>query len=191
MGTDGFLLSIKTKEGHPIAVGGLCEQGYEAACLNDFLALKKLLFPAGKNIITVDEILAQALSTLSKQYVWAVGAAVSIPGYNLATGGVIGSPHENSSSAAGNIEDIGHGLFLFSNPGGPGFVVEAKKEQAERLFSEGSKLCCYGKDIKSAAEFLHREGFCFLAVADGTGTQNGGVAVGTKNELLLNMLDQT
>ena len=117
--------------------GGLCQPGYEASSRRDIESLSELELSNCNDAYDLDKLLARTLGDCCGDYIWAVGATVSLgSAYSFATdfpgtapligGGVIGSPHMATASAAGFSESIGHGLYMLTFPGGPGCVAACR-----------------------------------------------------------------
>ena len=170
MSCDGFLLRLTARCGAEILAGGLCQAGYKQQSLSDLKGLSYIAFQKSDDIYDIDFRLAQAIQQCCGSYIWAVGVTACLHRTGAVTGGVIGAPHMGITSAAGQAEAIGNGLYMRAFPGGPGYVAQCN--EASLLQGQGFDACLLAADKKdrAVAEYLRGQGIStFFVVTDGTG----------------------
>ena len=124
-------LAARCGQGWPLALGGICRAGYGARWRRQLAALRPALTAA--DLYMLDVQLARALSAAADETLWVAGASLCRPGLPLSpgqsTGGVIGDPGQAPASSPDGGERLGHGLSLYTAPGGPGLAAPAGPEQ--------------------------------------------------------------
>jgi len=168
----GFSLRILTRCGTPLLAGGLCKAGYEQQSGRDLLALASFDFRDDGDIYDIDARLAQAVRECCGSYILAAGVTADIPDIPFRTGGVVGSPHMESSGADGRVHTIGHGICLRAFPGGPGCAAVCEKSVLEcwdyNAYPPGEKA-------EALAQHLRAHGVKpFFVLTDGAGPDARG-----------------
>ena len=124
-------LAARCGQGWPLALGGICRAGYGARWRRQLAALRPALTAA--DLYMLDVQLARALSAAADETLWVAGASLCRPGLPLSpgqsTGGVIGDPGQAPASSPDGGERLGHGLSLYTAPGGPGLAAPAGPER--------------------------------------------------------------
>ena len=169
----GFLIRLATGQNHPLLVGGLCAPGWEGIFRESSRQLAELSFTGEESIVSVDRKLAEAVEWIATPELWAVGLSIELPGYGERTGGVLGSPHQAPASAAGQVESLGHDLWMMTRPGGPGIVVQGTEEELHPLLTSLEKERTPSL-AKWAGQMGKRGHFPFLIVSDGCASDGGG-----------------
>ncbi len=124
---------VGAQDGLEIVVAGICEAGTRAYWQERFGQLETLGLHSAYDIYDVDEMLAGALSSLATDTLVMVGASAWAPDLEktlgLSTGGVLGDPREENSSAQGECEVLENGFAVYTAPGGPGLAALAAPEE--------------------------------------------------------------
>lgn len=125
---DGFYNKIICASTEEILIAGLCKKGTGRINFEKCSAFINLSFDKKDDAYDIDYKLAIKIKETFDEDSYAVGASVKAEHIILnSTGGVIGSPKEPVKSADGDIEYIGHGLYLLSLPEGPGVAAQCEK----------------------------------------------------------------
>lgn len=177
---DGFYNKIICASGEEILIAGLCKKGTGKINLKKCSAFINLSFNGYDDAYEIDYKLAEKIKITFDEDAYAVGVSVKVKHIILhSSGGVIGSPKEAVKSAVGDIEFIGHGLYMFSLPGGPGVAALCKKEIIE-------KICVIIRNNKAAKrelnikiiEILNNNNIKnYIIVNDGSGHNNDAYAL--------------
>ena len=193
---------IITSQGWPLAAGGIfapgdspearlasgaagaravpetAAEGWQAFCRGlEKLTIRRLdLYP-------IDYEMALLARELAGPGLLAAGLSLAIPPgiYDgPRTGGIIGAPREEIRSAEDDLEALTDDLFVCSFAGGPGFTVQGRREQAEKLALFIKAERPDGPGLLSA---IHQAGIeTFLIVCDGSGQgAKGYLAAGGKS----------
>jgi|GEM_PF-1424909 len=179
---EGFLFSVKTCQGYPVALCGFCDKGTAGQQEERLRGLADLRYPVSPDLYQVDALLAAKIKALALPSLHFAGASIRIPGIPAATGGIVGDPHARAASASGRMEELGNGFWQLTFPGGPGTVLCGDAEQVamiDRLFlalpgGSGEARFFDLMALLDAAQIP-----CYLLVSDGSGPGGfGGVAVG-------------
>jgi hypothetical protein len=165
--------------------GGLCRPGRAETCRKSLFGLAELDF-SDEVFLTdqaaLDRAVAEAVQTRCDRGLLAVGVTLRIPGLSWRTGGVLGSPWMPACSAQSLLEDIGHGLWLYAAPGGPGLVCGGEEQEIANLVSEPGSL--FPVAYKRAgmrglyARLLEAGPENFLCLSDGSGPGAEGALCG-------------
>ena len=177
---EAFFLRGKTRCGAAFLCGSLCSPGSGDLCRKYLEKLEKLDFSAKafhSDPAAVDRLQAAAVQQCCGREVLAAGATLRIPGLAWRTGGVLGSPAMAVRPAGSLPEDIGHGLWLYASPGGPGLVCRRKEREISWLIAacglslSGGMRRLYGKLLEKGLR-------TFLGISDGSGPGAEGVIFG-------------
>ena len=177
---------IEGAGGCKIAIVGFCRAGDARLCAERTKALGALSFGT-EEIVQIDFIIAAKLKELFPEGVPALGASVCIPWLSdriPATGGVLGNPKAEEQSSRSELEDLGGGLWLYTQPGGPGWVASGPKCTVEAVLKAMKKLDLPRRKLIAwlTEEFERRCPDGFLIVSDGTGIDSCGyVAAGNRS----------
>lgn len=172
---DGFYNKIICESGEEIIIAGLCKKGTGRTNFEKCSGFISLSFSKNDDAYDVDYKLAEKIKAVFDEDAYAVGASVKAEHItHQSTGGVIGSPIEPVKSADGDVEYIGHGLYLLSLPEGPGVAAECEKEIMYDICSnikntKASKLEYSLKIIKYLNKCNIKN---YLIVNDGSGEGN-------------------
>lgn len=126
---------IEKPDGTQLAVVGFCGSRKAQQFVARAGRLRTLSFQT-EDIIQIDALLAAKLRELFSEGVPAVGASVYLPALSrraLPTGGVLGSPLAEEESSQSELEEIGPSLWLYTQPGGPGWIAAGTRENAESV----------------------------------------------------------
>ncbi len=178
---DCFAVKKNLPGNNALAVGGLCEPGtaerITARCrtLEGFRCMED-------DLVAIDRALAAALDDFADDGVSVMGATLFCRRQNAVfaangwrTGGVIGVPGVSSEDAAGALEHLPNGLYLYAPPGGPGFAAATAREDAETLM--GLARAGEPEPLLKALKACAPSGY--LCVFDGMGPSAAGLlAVG-------------
>ncbi len=190
---DYTALAIKIRirpQGYWLAAGAICSREKNLQVKKALAAIEdeEILWP--QDPVELDRCLAAMLSRHCLRWVPAAAAVLAVKGRQASTGGVIGSPHRQSASAYGGLEELEKDLVLWARPGGPGFVFAGPFCRARALrdrFLEGERQKklwnpderyrlfnrCLQEDLPAA----------WLYAADGSGRgQKGILAAGSLQE---------
>ncbi len=164
-------LQLKTCEGLPLAVGGICRPGTGTHWTKKFERLRSLRFD-GCDIYQTDLVIAQAIQALSDRSLLIAGCTVCT-GMKLpdgaSSGGVLGSPFEEIRSASEEAELLPEGFAMYTAPGGPGIAAQASPAAVRQT---GMALRKLGRRISDEAlmPLLYNSGFeAGIVVYDGIG----------------------
>ena len=176
MPLEAFGVYLQTEEGYALAAGGLCMQGHADRWRRAFASLRSLRFPSD-HPFAIDYHLAGAIEKIGETSLLAAGATVCIPHLSARleekTGGVLGMVGESALGAENGLEEPYPGLWLYTVPGGPGFLLESDRETASAVMqkwdSMGSpeKTEINGEALQKVIESFG--GRRYLIVSDGTG----------------------
>jgi len=184
---DCFAVKMTLPGNNTLSVGGLCESGdaerITARCrtLEGFRCMED-------DLIGIDQALAAALEDFADDGVSVMGATLFCRRQNAVfaangwrTGGVIGVPGASSEDAAGALEQLPNGLYLYAAPGGPGFAAAAGRKDAETLV--GLAQAGEPEPLLKALKACAPSGY--LCVFDGMGPSAAGLlAAGAGNRHL-------
>lgn len=165
-----FALRLTARCGAPILAGGLCIPGAEDAGKQAVRSLSDLSFSQAHDPAEVDRMLAHTLAEACGPDIPAVGACVRVDGFLSRCGGVLGSPRNRPEPANGSVEDLGYGLYLFAQPGGPGYVVRCpSRREADAV------RAAMPRETGEARRWLLQRGVdTWMAVGDGSGPEARG-----------------
>jgi hypothetical protein len=179
---EGFLFSIKTCQGYPVALCGFCDQGTAGLQKERLRELSSLRYPESPDLYQVDALLAAKIKALALPSLRLAGASIRIPGIPAATGGILGDPHAKADSAGGKVENMGNGFWQLAFPGGPGAVLYGDEDLARRIDREFLALPAASAEARffDLMVLLDMAQIpCYLLVSDGSGPGSfGGVAFG-------------
>ncbi len=178
---DCFAVKVALSGDRILSVGGLCGPGntekIAARCrtLEAFRCIED-------DVVDIDRALAAALDAFADDGVFVMGATFFCRLQNAVftangwrTGGVIGVPGVSSEDAAGTLEHLPNGLYLYAAPGGPGFAAAVARGDAEILMglAQAGEPGPLLKALKACASSG------YLCVFDGMGPSAAGLlAVG-------------
>lgn len=179
LGYDVFGAFMRTDGGNRLAVAGICRAGSAAACESAAQKLSTLEFNT-EDPTEIDAVLAGALSELYDGLAAAVGASVyieSVSGRVYRTGGVLGRPEEAADDADGDLEELDANMWMFTAPGGPGWIAFLPRAEAERLaektVSGSGAYPIHVTEVYRSLMSASPEAYVF--VSDGTGYDSLGL----------------
>lgn len=183
-----ILVQLVTEEGFNLAVAGLCAEPEAGRQLQQFGSLSELRF-VNRDIVAVDCVLAEGVARVATPSLIAAGAAVRIPSkngsYEEVTGGVIGDPRSASGCAMGSIEPVNDGLWMYSRPGGPSFVVSGTRDDCTAAWAVADSCAQLGavqrgRKLEEYFKAIGSQGY--LIVCDGCADGGGLVAAGDSEQ---------
>lgn len=127
---ESFVVKLVTRQGYPLAAGGICLPGFAKRWRRRFELLTELRV-GDHSLYGIDFALARALAELGNESLVLAGATVDTKDVFEAperTGGVLGSPSEKIRSANGSCESLLEGFHLWAVPGGPGLAASGSEE---------------------------------------------------------------
>lgn len=187
-----FGSAMRTPQGNRLAVAGFCPAGRLHECEERMERLRDAEFYTD-DPTEIDEILAAALSELYSGLALAVGACVyieSISNTVFRTGGVLGRPEDSAEDADSDLDRLDDGMWMFTAPGGPGWIAFAPQAAAEKLAQEtlaGSGA--YAVRVNETYRALRRASpAAYLFVSDGTGYDSLGICAARLGEKELSFI---
>lgn len=187
-----FGSAMRTPQGNRLAVAGFCPAGRLHECEERMERLRDAEFYTD-DPTEIDEILAAALSELYGGLALAVGACVyieSISNTVFRTGGVLGRPEDSAEDADSDLDRLDDGMWMFTAPGGPGWIAFAPQTAAEKLAQEtlaGSGA--YAVRVNETYRALRRASpAAYLFVSDGTGYDSLGICAARLGEKELSLI---
>ena len=187
-----FGSAMRTPQGNRLAVAGFCPAGRLHECEERMERLRDAEFYTD-DPTEIDEIFAAALSELYGGLALAVGACVyieSISNTVFRTGGVLGRPEAESEDAGSDLDRLDEGMWMFTAPGGPGWIAFAPQAAAEKLAQEtlaGSGA--YAVRVNETYRALRRASpAAYLFVSDGTGYDSLGICAARLGEKELSFI---
>ena len=187
-----FGSAMRTPQGNRLAVAGFCPAGRLHECKERMERLRDAEFYTD-DPTEIDEILAAALSELYSGLALAVGACVyieSISNTVFRTGGVLGRPEDSAEDADSDLDRLDDGMWMFTAPGGPGWIAFAPQAAAEKLAQEtlaGSGA--YAVRVNETYRALRRASpAAYLFVSDGTGYDSLGICAARLGEKELSFI---
>lgn len=187
-----FGSAMRTPQGNRLAVAGFCPAGRLHECEERMERLRDAEFYTD-DPTEIDEILAAALSELYGGLALAVGACVYIEGISdsvYRTGGVLGRPENSAEDADSDLDRLDDGMWMFTAPGGPGWIAFAPQAAAEKLAQEtlaGSGA--YAVRVNETYRALRRASpAAYLFVSDGTGYDSLGICAARLGEKELSFI---
>lgn len=170
---------VPLEQGGAVAAAGFCRRANAPACQQGLERLRGLRF-LSKDPAEIDRILAEKLAEAYRDQAEIVGATVYIEGVShevFRTGGVLGRPAAGPEDAGSELEELGGGAWMYTAPGGPGWVGHFSRETAELLAR--FTLSCRGTYPAKAIEVYRRltrlSPRACLFVSDGTGYDSLGL----------------
>lgn len=189
---DIFGAALRTRSGARLALAGLClkDRAEECSALMD--GLRALGFPSS-GPTEIDLALASALSGLYAGRAVAVGACVYIEGISdsvYRTGGVLGRPEDSAEDADSDLDRLDDGMWMFTAPGGPGWIAFASQDAAERLAAETvSGSGAYTIRVNNTfRELMRVSPEAYLFISDGTGYDSFGICAAKLGEMELSFI---
>lgn len=189
---DIFGAALRTRSGARLALAGLClkDRAEECSALMD--SLRALDFPSS-GPTEIDLALASALSGLYAGRAVAVGACVYIEGISdsvYRTGGVLGRPEDSAEDADSDLDRLDDGMWMFTSPGGPGWIAFASRDAAERLAAETvSGSGAYTIRVNNTfRELMRVSPEAYLFISDGTGYDSFGICAAKLGEMELSFI---
>ncbi len=178
---EGVALRIAARDGLQIAAGGICQKGWGAYWRQRFQRLERLGLHTAYDVCDVDQILALALTSLSTASLLLAGASAYAPGLQktrgLSSGGVLGDPRQESSSAEDSCQMLSHGFSMYTAAGGPGLAAIADFATLRELAQRGKDdfLYCGGRNWQALLQQYQVD--TGILVLDGTGVGPGCLSV--------------
>lgn len=189
---DIFGAALRTRSGARLALAGLClkDRAEECSALMD--SLRALDFPSS-GPTEIDLALASALSGLYAGRAVAVGACVYIEGISdsvYRTGGVLGRPEAESEDADSDLDRLDEDMWMFTAPGGPGWIAFASRDAAESLAAETvSGSGAYTIRVNNTfRELMRVSPEAYLFISDGTGYDSFGICAAKLGEMELSFI---
>ena len=186
MNYDIFGGRIITAQKDRIAVAGFCDRARVNECNARLRELEHLVFDTD-DPTEIDAVIAAKLTELYSGAALVVGATIYIERISqrvYRTGGVLGRPEQESEDADQALEQLDSGIWMYTIPGGPGWVGMFSLEQAECLARETvNDSVQYPAKVNAIYRDLMRrspEGYLF--VSDGTGYDSFGLCTAKSGE---------
>lgn len=176
---EAFVLKTTTVDGYGVIVGGICPEGRKEEAVNTYQSISKMRLGQSKDEFLIDYTLANAITQLSPNWTFLVGASICIEGVNSNTGGIIGNPFREYESCDEDIEEIKEGLYLISFSGGPGVAFAG-------TYSEGILLknmilnyrAAKSRKVEDIINRLDEITNLYVLVTDGCGSMRyGGIYI--------------
>jgi len=184
------VLKTTNADGYMVVIGGICPRGMKEEAIHAYQSISKMKLGQSKDEFLIDYTLAKAITKVSPNWIFLVGASICIEGVNNNTGGIIGNPFREYISSEEDIEEIIEGLYLISFPGGPGVAyagsyaegILLKKLILNFKLSQSTKV----EDIINSLDEITN---LYILVTDGCGFKSfGGIYIsddyGKKQEIL-------
>lgn len=189
---DIFGAALRTRSGARLALAGLCLKGRAEECSALMDGLHALDFPSA-GPTEIDLALASALSGLYAGRAVAVGACVYIEGISdsvYRTGGVLGRPEDSAEDADSDLDRLDEDMWMFTAPGGPGWIAFASRDAAERLAAETvSGSGAYTIRVNNTfRELMRVSPEAYLFISDGTGYDSFGICAAKLGEMELSFI---
>ena len=187
-----FGSAMRTPQGNRLAVAAFCPAGRLHECEERMERLRDAEFYTD-DPTEIDEILAAALSELYGGLALAVGACVyieSISNTVFRTGGVLGRPENSAEDADSDLDRLDDGMWMFTAPGGPGWIAFASQDAAERLAAETvSGSGAYTIRVNNTfRELMRVSPEAYLFISDGTGYDSFGICAAKLGEMELSFI---
>jgi hypothetical protein len=177
---DKFLCKITCFSGQIIHIGGLCKKNTAMVQTKKCRQLQALSITRQDDLYDIDYKLAEKISETFDEDVYVVGASIKAEhmtsGY---TGGVIGNPAEKPKSAWGEIEYIGHGLYMIARAESPGVAAKCTEQEMNNVMQilmqqfKNKKECV--NQIIDYFTVQHIDSY--LITADGSGEKGEQIVV--------------
>lgn len=174
-----FSLALKSKDDIPVIICGICLAGMKKIHLDNYRNVKEYELGNSKDIFSIDYNLSEIICRLAKNGVIAVGASVKIEGVFDRTGGIVGNPFEDATSALGDIEIINEDIFVLSAAGSPGIAFCGENCDALKLNEYLLKTENLSQDerIDGVLKIAREVTDTFIIVSDGTGIGSVGKVI--------------
>jgi hypothetical protein len=170
-----FLYRTISADGYGVIIGGICPEGKKSAAVECYAKISEMKLGGSSDEFLIDYILAEAIASVSPEWIIAAGASMHIPGITQPTGGIIGHPFTAPESADGDIEVLAENLVMLSFPGGPGIIFEGQiadglwlKQTVEQEL-DGDTDC-----VERVLHLINDKTSLYLIVADGSGKETMG-----------------
>ena len=173
---ESFIYDTVLKDKIPIAICGLCIDGYAEEITAALRSVEQLNFGSYKSAFTIDYRLENILKNVLNPYegkIVCIGASVGVRNAECMTGGILGNLSEETLSSEKGIVER-NGLTLGTMPGFMAFAAEKADEKIKSAF-----FAAEGRDgIKNFYNTLTDSGEEFILISDGSGKGAfGAVAV--------------
>lgn len=181
---EAFLLKTICGDGYSVIIGGICQEGKSKESIQSYSEISKIKLGQTKDEFLIDYILANAITKLSPEWIYVVGASVHIQEVKKLTGGIIGNPFEEHESVKDQMEEITPGIFLISLAGGPGVAFKGTYDDGillEKILQEN--YISQNIKIEKALKKLNEISELYILVADGSGEESSGRIVICDNNL--------
>lgn len=176
---DVFGARMTTAQGDKIAVAGICLRENLKDCQLQLSFFRNLSIDTA-DPTAIDMILAKQISDFYKEKAIVVGATIYMERISdkvYRTGGVLGRPDLESEDADQSLEQICDGVWMYTIPGGPGWVGFFTRDQAERLardtFNHSVQYPAKVNAVYRALMRMSPKGYLFIS--DGTGYDSFGL----------------
>ena len=106
------------------------------------------------------------------------------------TGGVLGRPEDSAEDADSDLDRLDDGMWMFTAPGGPGWIAFASQDAAERLAAETvSGSGAYTIRVNNTfRELMRVSPEAYLFISDGTGYDSFGICAAKLGEMELSFI---
>lgn len=193
----GYKLWLAVRSGviqnRPFAAGVLCRRGIFPAAWKGLEELSKWQIPDANDPVLLDQMIALELAAVCPKE--ATAAAMTVGAWKVGpiSGGVIGAPHSDSNSAAGELEELEPGVWCSAYPGGPGFVLMG--DRASALEAQQTITGCRNQSASSWPAFRKwaqsHSIRNFLYVQDGSGGEGLLAGMGANGTAFIRLGDIT
>lgn len=182
---EGIAVRLVTRQGYPLAAGGICLAGCGGIWRRRFARLSELSIE-DHSLYGIDYALAAALEELGDETLVLAGAAVDT-GDKFEewerTGGVLGSPLEKIRSVAGSCDKLPGEFHLWAAPGGPGLAINGGEDCLRRVLERTGLLENGPAEPLQVYQTLKEEGIeTGMLVLDGTGRNAHGLLMAFAGE---------
>ncbi|MBP1926437.1 hypothetical protein J2Z76_002302 [Sedimentibacter acidaminivorans] len=176
---EAFVLKTTTVDGYEVIVGGICPRGMKEEAVKFYQNISKMKLGQTKDEFLIDYTLANAITYLSPNWAFLVGASICIDGVNSNTGGIIGNPFKEYESSDEDIEKIKEGLYLISFSGGPGIAFEGTNSEGILLKNMILNYkAAKSRKVEDIIDKLDEVTNLYVLVTDGCGPRNcGGIYI--------------
>lgn len=171
-----FSLKLNSKDNVPVIICGICFVGKKEILIEHYNKVKEYEIGKSKDIFVIDYALSDIICKIATKDVLAVGASLKVDGVFERTGGIIGNPFEEVSSAEGDIETINEDIFVISSAGSPGIAICGSYFDAVKInnYLMESEFASQNSRISGVLKIAREVTDTFVLVSDGTGEGSVG-----------------
>lgn len=185
---DLFLISGKTRNSLPFAVGGFCRKETASACCEKASAAMAHSFPQTTDPLLVDAYLHHLLQQVGLPETAYIAASIASPYPKEPCGGICGKwPDDGVTAADGMLHCLEEGVYGFAIPGVCACIMAGesdKAEQAHRCAVQITQQSAW--DRTTITRYLAKLSACegqLLFVTDGSAGIQGCVSVITDHSI--------